>query len=470
MEAKDILNFYYRPPTYPSNESIISTTIERRIKANIFRLQNVIDSLPDGDVEIDILTASEVYHNFLLYYESNGKEVLVRRDIRRLSSLLTYAPQDCEPIFSSEPMLKSAIELFKKNWRDTFLSGLIRCVLTQWRSGDRECFSLLLNLINTKIKGYKGKRKSILAFKNNRYFTPINGTLFLAKDLINSKKNILDTESFCGIPNNWLTYEYFIDVIIKYYRSHLKNSIDIQELIKNLKSLFENHLHKLTKQVVISSIINFVAESEENFNINIQKYIQKEAFKIVGDPANRDDWRPDASATDKEKEIIEKAKKTLNDWISRDFIKVFFEECIRDEDRKHFWLNIAERYSISFKVVGAFTIRERLKHIESISEYVEARFVTTQTDISVTAIVIYIGNYMIIEFARLGHALYAYILDGEHTPSLEGRIRNHEALKNKRFNTISVENIEVINEGRFIHNGDWQPRFYAWLQRFVLNN
>lgn len=476
MSARDILHFHYRIPTYPPNERIISDTSQRRINANISRLKDVMDNLPDGDAEIDGQTASEVYHNFLSYYKS--KKALEKRDIRRLSSLLKYAPEGYEPIFSSVPMLKSAIELFRNNWRDTFLSGLIRCVLTQWKSGDRESFKLLLDFINTKVKSYEGRRKSILAFQDNRrYLTPKNGTLLLAKDLINSEKSILDAEAFCGIPSKWLPYEYFVDVIIKYYRSRIEkhsSSTDIQKLIErmieDLKSLFENHHHKLTKQMVMGSIINFVAESERSFGIDFQKYIQKEAFKIVGDPANNDDWRPDANTTVEEKETIEKAREILNNWISRDFIKVFFEKCISDEDRKRFWLNIAQKYSISFKLVGTFTTRKMLKNIESVSEYVESRFITTQTDTSVTAIVMYIGKYMIVEFARIGHALYAYKQDGRYTPSLEGRIRNHEALKNRDLETVRLGELDEREEGRFSHQGEWQVRLNSWLEKFVLNN
>lgn len=460
MNAETILSFTM--PKFLDKDKLLSKEVLRIIEQNLEKLAEIEENYEEG-TRIDNATASKVYNKFKRYVDDNSVR-FERKEIRILSSSLAYAPPEKKAIIQSEEELAIALWLIEDNWRDSYLLNLIRTTLNHWRELKEEAFQLLEKIIKKKLETYDGNRKAILAFKNNlRYFSK-SGDVRLGSDLILNNKSLLDISEYLSIPKSWLKYSYFSKTIITYYNK-LKQEYLKNEIKANLEEVLKHHYVRLTKQVVVSEL---VVKVEKDF-IELKNDITQIAFRVVGDPENRSSWQPDENATSEEKKIIEKARRILNNWISEQFVKVFFEECIDDPDRKEFWLNIAKKYSFSFKIVGDKYTKNRLKKIEHIAQYVDSRFKTILGSDDISAIVIYINDYMLIEFSDIGGAFYAYKEDGEYTPSLDGHMDKTAELKNTKIGSITLDNWGTKKEGRMTHQGDWQERFNRWLKYFVFD-
>ena len=135
---------------------------------------------------------------------------------------------------------------------------------------------------------------------------------------------------------------------------------------------------------------------------------------------------------------------------------MFFNVCINDERRKKFWLRFASKIS-SFKVYGPLHTKSILKRDDRIAEYVDARFETVFSKRDVSAFILYIGDYMLIEFSNEGYAFYAYKIASSYKPSLNNRLNSVDDLRNSSmplaihsdnyyhyFNDANIQNAGLV--------------------------
>ena len=231
----------------------------------------------------------------------------------------------------------------------------------------------------------------------------------------------------------------------------------------------QKHNSSITSKRLISKII--IQANQPQF-ATVQDKIKKIAFTQIGDPSNISNWTTFENATEIEKREIIQGRNILNEWITQQFINVFFNVCINDERRKKFWLRFASKIS-SFKVYGPLHTKNILKRDERIAEYVDARFETVSSKRDVSAFILYIGDYMLIEFSNEGYAFYAYKINSSLRPSLNYQLNSVDDLRNGSMPmAVHSDNYyDYFNdEGRLTHrdgNQIWETRFNSWMNKKV---
>lgn len=397
-------------------------------------------------------------------YETNFD----RKELRTLTYSFNHTEYNIPEIFQIQSELSSALDLLDSNWRDSFLLGLIDCLLRNWETKHKESLLLLENFINNKIDNYTGNRTALISFKSNKkYFNIKNGALVLGDTIARLNRPIQEATKILGVPESWINYTYFSKVIVTYYE---RNKTKIIDEIDNLNDILQKHNNSITNKRLISKIIIQVKGAEF---LSIQDKVKKIAFTYVGDPSSISEWNSFENATETEKNELSEARDILNEWITQQFINVFFKVCISDERRKKFWLKFSSKIS-TFKVYGSLDTKKELKSDERISEYVDARFETVSRKNSISAFILYIGNYMLIEFSEKGYAFLAYRINSPYKPDLNKQLNSVDDLRNGSM-PMAVERVNnsynYKDEGRLYH-GDasqfWEAKFNDWLIKKVL--
>ncbi len=466
--TQDILQFHFSPTTFQqSAQKIIPITLTSLNEHRIDKLQKITEEVGANSFSFSGNNLiPQVFRKFKKSINSNDTS-FERRELRTLTYSLNYAEQNLTTIFSNENELKYALTLLESNWRDSFLVGLIDCFLKNWETKHTKSLAQLENFISQKLDNYSGNRSALTSFKNNkRFFNTKNGDLILGDTIAKLNKPIQEATKILGVPESWFDYAYFSKVIVTYYE---RNKNKISSEIDNLNEVLLKHNSSTTSKRLISKII--IQVNKPQFS-TLQDSVKKIAFTQIGDPSNVSNWTAFDNATEVERREIIEARNILNEWITQQFINVFFNVCINDERRKKFWLRFASKIS-SFKVYGPLHTKNILKRDERIAEYVDARFVTVSSKRDVSAFILYIGDYMLIEFSNEGYAFYAYKINSPYKPSLSYQLNSVDDLRNASMPmAIQSDNYyDYFNdEGRLTHrdgNQIWETRFNSWMNKKV---
>lgn len=466
--TQDILQFHFSPTTFQqSAQKIIPITLASLNDHRIDKLQKITEEVGASSFSFsgDNLIP-QVFRRFKKSINNNVTS-FERRELRTLTYSLNYSEQNLTTIFSNENELKYALKLLDSNWRDSFLVGLIDCFLRNWETKYPKSLEQLEQFIANKLENYSGNRSTLISFKNNkRYFNTKNGDLILGDTIAKLNKPIQEATKILGVPESWLAYTYFSKVIVTYYE---RNKNRISDEIDNLNEVLLTHNSSITNKRLISKII--IQANQPQF-VTVQDKVKKIAFTQIGDPSNVSNWTAFENATEIERREIIEARNILNEWITQQFINVFFNVCINDERRKKFWLRFASKIS-SFKVYGPLHTKSILKRDERIAEYVDARFETVTSKRDVSAFILYIGDYMLIEFSNEGYAFYAYKINSPYKPSLSYQLNSVDDLRNASMPmAIQSDNYyDYFNdEGRLTHrdgNQIWETRFNSWMNKKI---
>lgn len=466
--SEDILQFRFPVSTLKqSAEKVIPQSLKALLDIRIDKLQKINDSLVSNPFPIvPAVLIPQIFRKF----KSSIKTTNIsfdRRELRTLTYSLSYSENNLQTIFSTENELKIALEALVSNWRDSFLSGLIDCLLSNWETKHQKSLQQLEQFISRQLDNYTGNRNTLNSFKSNkRYFNTKNGDLILGDTIAKLNRPIQEATKILGVPESWFCYSYFSRVIVTYYERN-KSKIVIE--VENLNEVLEKHKSSITSKRLISKII--IQANEPQF-ATVQDKIKKIAFIQIGDPSNISNWTASENATEIEKREIIQGRNILNEWITQQFINVFFNVCINDERRKKFWLRFAKKIS-SFKVYGPLHTKNILKRDERIAEYVDERFETVSSKRDVSAFILYIGDYMLIEFSNEGYAFYAYKIDSTLRPSLNYQLNSVDDLRNGSMPmAVHSDNYyDYFNdEGRLTHrdgNQIWETRFNSWMNKKV---
>jgi hypothetical protein len=463
--TQDILQFHFSPTTFQqSAQKIIPITLASLNDHRIDKLQKITEEVganpfPEPPNNL-IPQVFRKFKNFIISKDTSFE----RRELRTLTYSLNYSEQSLTSIFSNENELKYALTLLESNWRDSFLVGLIDCFLKNWETIYPKSLEQVEHFINQKLDNYSGNRSSIASFKNNkRFFNSKNGDLILGDTIAKLNRPIQEATKILGVPESWFDYPYFSKVIVTYYE---RNKAKIADEVENLNDVLQKHNSSVTNKRLISKII--IQANQPEFAM-VQDKIKKVAFTQIGDPSNISNWTAFENATEIEKREIIQGRNILNEWITQQFINVFFNVCINDERRKKFWLRFASKIS-SFKVYGPVHTKSILKRDEKITEYIDARFETVSSRRDVSAFILYIGDYMLIEFSNEGYACCAYKINSLNKPNLNYKLNSVDDLRNSSLPLAiqSDSNYYYTNEeGRLFHNENWQHKFNHWLNEKV---
>lgn len=466
--TQDILQFHFSPTTFQqSAQKIIPITLTSLNDHRIDKLQKITEEV--GASSFSFSGNNLIPQVFRKFKSSinNSNITFERRELRTLTYSLNHSEQNLQFIFSKEVELNYALKLLESNWRDSFLVGLIDCFLKNWETKHQKSLEQLEQFTAKKLENYSGNRSTLISFKNNkRYFNTKNGDLILGDTIAKLNKPIQEATKILGVPESWFDYPYFSKVIVTYYE---RNKSKIAVEVDNLNDVLQKHNSSITSKRLISKII--IQANQPQF-ATVQDKIKKIAFTQIGDPSNISNWTTFENATEIEKREIIQGRNILNEWITQQFINVFFNVCINDERRKKFWLRFASKIS-SFKVYGPLHTKNILKRDERIAEYVDARFETVSSKRDVSAFILYIGDYMLIEFSNEGYAFYAYKINSSLRPSLNYQLNSVDDLRNGSMPmAVHSDNYyDYFNdEGRLTHrdgNQIWETRFNSWMNKKV---
>ena len=469
LTTQDILQFHFSLTTLQqSAQNIIPIKLASVNDHRIGKLQKITEEVGISSFSFsgDNLIP-QVFRKFKNSINNNNTN-FERRELRTLTYSLSYSEQNLSLIFHNENELKYALTLLDRNWRDSFLAGLIDCFLRNWETKYPKSLEQLEQFILKKLENYSGNRGTLISFKKNkRYFNTKNGDLVLGDTIAKLNKPIQEATKILGVPESWLAYAYFSKVIVTYYERSKSN---ISDEIDNLNDIMVKHNNSITNKRLISKII--IQANKPDFTI-LQDQIKKIAFTQIGDPSNMSNWTTFDNATEIERKEIIQARNILDEWIAKQFIDVFFKVCLNDVRRKQFWLNIASKNRITFKVYGPLHTKTLLKKDERIAEYVDARFEIVTSKKNVSAFILYIGDYMLIEFSNEGYAFYAYKITSSYKPSLSYQLNSVDDLRNASMPmAIQSDNYyDYYNdEGRLTHrdgNQIWETRFNSWMNKKV---
>ena len=468
--TQDILQFHFSQTTLKqSAQKIIPITLSSLIEQKITKLHKITEEV--GAKDFKIIGNNLIPQVFRKFKSTIGTEssIFERRELRTLTYSLNYSERNLQTIFSNEHELKTALEAMETNWRDTFLSGLIDCLLSNWETKHQKSLQQLEQFIAEKLNNYTGNRTTLNSFKSNkRYFNTKNGDLILGDTIAKLKRPIQEATKILGVPESWFAYSYFSLVIVTYYE---RNKSNILNELDNLNEVLLKNNSSITSKRLVSKMI--IQANQPAFAM-LQDRLKKIAFTQIGDPSNISNWTAFENATETERKEILEARNILDEWIAKQFIDIFFRVCINDERRKRFWLKVASKNRVSFKVYGPIRTKNILKRDERIVEYLEGRFNTVSSNRDVSAFILYIGDYMLIEFSDAGYAFYAYKISGTSKPNLNYRLESVDELRNGSMSMLVYRSGYSINdtniEGRLTHNdGDlnWEQVFEYWFKNIA---
>lgn len=467
--VQEILQFNFNSTSFSQKgKSIISNNLIRDREDQIAKLKKIEEVLGLNPLP---KSSPMLISNVFLKFKSSLKNKNVqfdRREIMALSYALNYSNSGNSAIFKDKQELEYVFNLMNSSWRDSYLFGLLDCLLSNWSEIKFDSLKLLSNYIFEKFNEYNGSRKTLLSLKKCiNYFNIQNGDLVLGDTLARKEISLRDITKYLDIPETWITYSYFTNVIYTYYekrKSKIINEIDLYI------DILDKHNNIYTTKKLISKII-YQIQTERI--VNIQERIKIYAFLKIGDPSHPQSWTYSDNVSETIKKDLIKARDILNEWLTKQFIDIFFRTCIDDKRRREFWLNYSS-YITTFTVYGSIQTKNVLKNNESIAKYVDSRFQTVRSNNSISAIIMYIGNYMLIEFSNLGYSFYAYKLSSIYKPDLNDTIRSVDDLRNGSLQkAIRSDKYRDYyeDEGRLFHidgKEKWEPKFQRWLRNKVI--
>lgn len=469
----DILGFRFSHSSFSERgRNIVPTYIINLGQSRISTLNLITEKIGSGLPEKPTKGIREVYLKFFQIYNSNesfsGK--FDKRELRTLTYALTYKEYQESSIFENQYYLKRCFNILSENWRDSFISGLLDCYLSNWGSNNRYSFALLASFLTDKINNYQGSRSLFQTIKaNSKFFEKEKGDIDLGATLAILKKPVSEATKHLSLPDQWITYPYFSGVINGYFE---KSKNRIEDTLENISLTLEAHSNSTkatkTNKLIVSKIICHISNS----NDSIQNKVKDIAFKLVGDPGISSIWRPNEGVSQSDASTINSAREILNEWVTRQFINVFFEKCINDNRRKRFWLHYTKKIT-SFKVFGPNHIKRKLKSDSRITEYVDGRFHVVDSNRDISAFMFMIGNHKMIEFSDPGYAFYAYNSNNRNAPSFDAKyVSSVDSFRDGNMSMLVYRSgyhlHSFSDEGRLSHHdGDmkWEDVFSNWLKR-----
>jgi EH_Signature domain len=413
----EILNFNFSVATMQhSAANSFPSKLTRLIDSRIVKLNSITEDVGQRAYKNSGETfIPQVFKKFKSIMREGGllMDNFERRELRTLTFSLSHSEYNNPQIFSKPTELDFVFETLETNWKDSYLIGLIDCYLNNWETQHKSSAEKLSDFIYKKLRNYKGERKVLKSLKANmKFFDSRSGDVLLGSELAIKNKQIKEATKYLSLPESWFAYPYFSKVILAYY---VKRKNDIQQFIDDLNNALQEHKNPTSNKRLVSKLI--IQANEQEFSA-LQDKVKSIAFKLVGDPGNVSNWTAFENATETEKEELKKARAVLNEWITRQFINVFFEKCINDSRRKRFWLKYAKEI-VQFRVVGSTVIHKILLNDNRISEYVSQRFSKTNSVRDRNAALMFImKNHLFVEFSDEG-SFYAYKLSNDNAPSID---------------------------------------------------
>ena len=437
---KNILNFDFRETFY--KQTAIGMLSEDVVVQNINRLNRVKEQFTntpyDNRTDID-----NVLNRLRKYYESKRNVDSVNFGIKELCLISYHIPQ------SDFKFCKYILQILRNKWYASYTSGLIHSLLRNWYLFDPDIRLLLKEELSHSIKTSR--------YADIEQYLSDNGAYQLGYRLYKENKSVYDCCKSFNLAANRISYSYFTGVLKGYYE--MAQTVNYEKLRQALRQ----HNNTLADKVIISRLI-----VRQYDNSNVAHQLFDLAIERIGDPYIESSWAIPNMATREESEIIKKAQKAMVQIISSKVINVFFSTLCCDTSRLNFWLRLTSLIE-DFKVYGpAYLKNDILSKLDD--SIVKAKFCEINGKGENCALVMYVKNYVIVEFSGSG-ALYIYNKGSDyHNMSLGRKIEKIDDLKQPYMPQLIYNSYDYMSmnaEGRMVHSGNWQYRLDMWFKRQI---
>jgi hypothetical protein len=471
--AREILSVSFSASLFnKQSQAVLSDHLIQRISSRIQLLEELTERTGEmtvsvsGNIDPSLLLAKFRSVGVKNEFPMHGVGMFTRKELRILTYSMTSQQSNVAAIISSPSEVNILLQHLVHSWRDGFIFGLVYTYFLKWDEMKFEVRKILDVFLTQKLSEYDGDRMILKALKKNiSFLNASNGDVLLGSTISIKDHEIVDAPGFLSLPKNWFSYPYFSKVIDAYFE---RSKSRLNETCDRVLSALRQHNRIETTKRTLSKII-ILADANEF--AGLQDLVKRFAFEKIGDPGNSANWQQFANCTSSEAENIKKARAILNEWITRQFINVFFEKCINDFRRKRFWLKYSKMIS-QFRIVGSMHVNSILKNDTRIRDYVAARFSkTNSTSDGNAALMFIIKNHLFIEFSDDG-AFYAYKLSNKNAPSIDDTyFQSTSKLKTPSMKWLAYRTGVYINEmhdeGRLGHNdGDlqWESVADFWMK------
>lgn len=385
--------------------------------------------------------------------EANGaNEEWVLKELRLVSYYLVR-------LRNEQKVFNHALWLLENNWKDMFINGLMFFLMNSWNICADNLLTGVSELVKRHLVNYSGSIKRYLILKRQTDLLEKAGPVRLASIL--SAKNIPleDAPTILGYKASSLSFPYFSDVIINYFKR--KQEIDYDEM----ENIFRKHSLDRTKKLIYACLVEKAEDSGGNF----QGAVVRSARRILGDINVSTTWSPFTGATAEDIWQLNKAKDLIIAWGARKTVDAFFDVCVQDPRRRKCWLEYVGSI-MDYRIVGSTSVRTKLQSNSEVASLLKSCFIETNSRVSATAaLVLFIKDKVFVEFSDVG-SLYIYNSSNRIIHDIK-RKRNIDSTADLKDTSIGMAidqysswSYLYYDEGKITHRGKWEDRFRRWMR------
>lgn len=361
---------------------------------------------------------------------------------------------------NEQKVFDHALWLLENNWKDMFVNGLMFFLMNSWNICADNILIGVSELVKRHLVNYSGSIKRYLILKRQTDLLEKAGPVRLATIL--SAKNIPleDAPTILGYKASSLSFPYFSDVIINYFKR--KQEIDYDEI----ENIFNKHSLDRTKKLIYAYLIE---KAEDSGDGNFQGAVVRSARRILGDINVSTTWSPFTGATAEDIWQLNKAKDLIIAWGARKTVDAFFDVCVQDPRRRKCWLEYVGSI-MDYRIVGSTSVRTKLQSNSEVAPLLKSCFIETNSRVSVTAaLVLFIKDKVFVEFSDVG-SLYIYnssnrvIRDIKRKRYLDSTSDLKDTSIGMAIDQYSSWSYLYYDEGRITHRGEWEERFRRWMR------
>lgn len=356
-----------------------------------------------------------------------------------------------------------ALNLLRTNWKDLYINGLMFFLMNSWNICSDNLLIGVCELLKRHLVNYTGSIKRYLILKNQIDLLEKAGPSRLVSLLYAKKMPLGDAPCVLGYKTSSISFPYFSDVIIKYFKQ--KQEIDYDEM----EEMFNRHSLDRTKKLIYAYLVE---KAEDSCDGNFQGAVVRSARRILGDINLSTTWSPFTGATAEDIWQLNKAKDLVVAWGARKTVDAFFDVCVQDPRRRKCWLEYVGNI-MDYRIVGSTSVRTKLQSHSEIAPLLRSCFIETNSKVSSTAaLVLFIQNKVFVEFSDVG-SLYIYNASNHIIRDIK-RIRAIDSTSVLKDTTMimavdkySSWNYLYYEEGKITHRGEWEDRFHHWMREIM---
>lgn len=200
-----------------SAKSVVTEQIARNVKQHTVDIKLYSQEISERFPTVTPPNASDlsqIKRKFFLYKTESqlSHEDFPDKEIR---SMCYFANQ----IAKGTEDYRILIYLIQKRWRQSYLNGLMFCLLSNWSQFEYDIVTTeFKSFIINQLANYSGQRQHFCAMKSNIQFLKDGGSLALGQFIFSNQRSILDAPSIIGLKKRDFGYSYFTKTIQYYYK------------------------------------------------------------------------------------------------------------------------------------------------------------------------------------------------------------------------------------------------------------